>query len=57
MVRYTSLKTSKTFPLWISPATNYNNQPLGLKGAEKIIEEALAKAIGETQKALSVTTF
>ena len=38
------IKHQKQFPLWISQATNYNNQPLGLKGAEKIIEEALAKA-------------
>jgi integrase/recombinase XerD len=38
------LKHQKQFPLWLSQATNYNNQPLGLRGAQKIIEEALIKA-------------
>lgn len=34
----------KQFPLWISDATNFKNQPLGLRGAQKIIEEAMLKA-------------
>lgn len=34
----------KQFPLWISNATNFKNQPLGLRGAQKIIEEAVSKA-------------
>ncbi|HSF50413.1 MAG TPA: site-specific integrase [Nitrososphaeraceae archaeon] len=34
----------KQFPLWISDATNFKNQPLGLRGAQKIIEEAMSKA-------------
>jgi integrase/recombinase XerD len=38
------LKSQKQFPLWISQATNYKNEPLGLRGAQKIIEEALLKA-------------
>ena len=46
------LKNQKQFPLWISQATNYNNQPLGLRGAQKIIEEALAKAKLEKHKRL-----
>ena len=28
------LRHYKQFPLWISQATNYNNQPLGLRGAQ-----------------------
>ncbi len=35
------LKDQKQFPLWISTATNSMNQPLGLKGVETIIKEAL----------------
>jgi site-specific recombinase XerD len=46
------LKHQKQFPLWISQATNYNNQPLGLRGAQKIIEEALAKAKLDKHKRL-----
>ena len=37
------LKDKHQFPLWISQATNYKNEPLGLRGAQKIIEEALLK--------------
>ena len=33
------LKKQLQFPLWISEATNCRNQPLGLRGAEKIIED------------------
>jgi site-specific recombinase XerD len=46
------LKHQKQFPLWISQATNYNNQPLGLRGAQLIIEEALAKAKLDKHKRL-----
>jgi integrase/recombinase XerD len=46
------LKHQKQFPLWISQATNYNNQPLGLRGAQLIIEEALAKAKFDKHKRL-----
>jgi site-specific recombinase XerD len=49
------LKHQKQFPLWISQATNYNNQPLGLRGAQLIIEEALAKTKLDKHKRLSVT--
>ncbi|HLN34061.1 MAG TPA: site-specific integrase [Nitrososphaeraceae archaeon] len=38
------LKNEEQFPLWISEATNYKNKPLGFKGAENIIHDALAKA-------------
>jgi hypothetical protein len=38
------LRDQKQFPLWISEATNFKNRPLGLKGAENIIKEALIKA-------------
>lgn len=38
------LKGKHQFPLWISQATNYKNDSLGLRGAQKIIEEALLKA-------------
>ena len=38
------LKGKHEFPLWISQATNYNNQPLGLRGAQKIIEEAITSS-------------
>ncbi|MBV9179249.1 MAG: hypothetical protein JO297_19635, partial [Nitrososphaeraceae archaeon] len=37
------LKHLSSYPIWISEATNYKNNPLGLRGAEKIIEEALPK--------------
>ena len=46
------LKHQKQFPLWISQATNYNNQPLGLRGAQKIIEEALSNAKFDKHKRL-----
>ena len=38
------LNGQNQFPLWISDATNFKNQPLGLRGAQKIIENALPKA-------------
>lgn len=37
------LKHEKIFPIWISQATNCKNQPLGLRGAEKIAEEMIPK--------------
>ena len=37
------LKNMAQYPLWISEATNFKNQQLGLRGAQKIIEEALPK--------------
>ena len=46
------LKLQKQYSLWISQATNYNNQPLGLRGAQKIIEEALSKAKLDKHKRL-----
>ena len=46
------LMHQKQFPLWISQATNYNNQPLGLRGAQKIIEEALSNAKFDKHKRL-----
>ena len=46
------LKHQKQFPLWISQATNSNNQPLGLRGAQKVIQEALAKAKLDKHKRL-----
>jgi site-specific recombinase XerD len=38
------LKDQKEFPLWISEATNHKNKPLGLRGAENIIHDALMRA-------------
>ena len=38
------LKTHEQFPLWISEATNFKNKPLGLRGAEKIVEDTMKKA-------------
>jgi integrase/recombinase XerD len=38
------LKDQNEFPLWISEATNYKNQQLGIRGAEKIIENTMEKA-------------
>jgi integrase/recombinase XerD len=38
--------------LWISQATNYQNEPLGLRGAQKIIEEALLKTNLDKHKRL-----
>jgi site-specific recombinase XerD len=43
------LKNQNQYPLWISTATNFKDQPLGLRGAQKIIEETLPKA-GLTNK-------
>jgi len=37
------LKNMAQYPLWISEATNFKNQQLGLRGAQKIIEETLPK--------------
>ncbi len=38
------LTNQNQYPLWISTATNFKNQPLGLRGAQKIIEETLPNA-------------
>jgi integrase/recombinase XerD len=38
------LRKKNYYPLWISDATNFKNEPLGLRGAQKIIEEALPKS-------------
>src|SRR5919198_2629008 len=43
------LKHQNAYPIWISEATNYKNNALGLRGAEKIIEEALPRC-GLTNK-------
>jgi integrase/recombinase XerD len=49
LVELHPLKSQNQYPLWISTATNFKNQPLGLRGAQKIIEETLPKA-GLTNK-------
>ena len=46
------LKDKHQFPLWNSQATNYKNDALGLRGAQKIIEEALLKANLDKHKRL-----
>ena len=38
------LRKHSFYSVWISEATNFKNNPLGLRGAQKIIEEALPKA-------------
>ncbi len=38
------LQHQSQFSLWISEATNFKNEPLGLRGAEKIISNAIQKA-------------
>ena len=38
------LRHQKEFSLWISEATNFKNQPLGIRGAEKIISNAVLKS-------------
>jgi integrase/recombinase XerD len=43
------LKHLNSYPMWVSEATNYKNNPLGLRGAEKIIEDFLPKS-GLTNK-------
>ncbi|HEY6588377.1 MAG TPA: tyrosine-type recombinase/integrase, partial [Nitrososphaeraceae archaeon] len=40
----TPLKHENQFPLWITEATNRKNQPLGLRGAENIIYDAMTTA-------------
>ena len=39
-----ALRSQNQYPLWISEATNFKNQPLELRGAQKVIEETLPKA-------------
>jgi integrase/recombinase XerD len=46
------LKDRHQFPIWISQAINYMNTPLGLRGAQKIIQEALLKANLDKHKRL-----
>jgi integrase/recombinase XerD len=43
------LKHQDYYPLWISEATNYKNEALGIRGAEKIIGVALRRS-GLTNK-------
>ena len=43
------LKNQNTYSIWISEATNYKNNALGFRGAEKLIEEALPRS-GLTNK-------
>jgi integrase/recombinase XerD len=38
------LKHQSCYPLWISEATNYKNEPLGIRGAEKIIAIVLQRS-------------
>lgn len=38
------LRNHHHYPIWISEATNFKNKSIGLRGAEKIIEQALAKS-------------
>ncbi len=38
------LRSENHYPIWISEATNFKNNALGLRGAQKIIEEALPKS-------------
>jgi integrase/recombinase XerD len=38
------LRCENHYPIWISEATNFKNNALGLRGAQKIIEEALPKS-------------
>ncbi len=38
------LRNEKNYSLWISESTNCKNAPLGIRGAEKIIENTLPKA-------------
>jgi integrase/recombinase XerD len=37
------LKDNSNYPLWVSEATNFKNNALGIRGAEKIIEDILPK--------------
>ncbi len=43
------LRSQNYYPIWISEATNFKNNALGLRGAEKVIEEVLPGA-GLTNK-------
>lgn len=38
------LREQSCYAIWISEATNYKNRPLGLRGAEKIIETSLPRS-------------
>jgi integrase/recombinase XerD len=38
------LKHQNSYPIWVSQSTNYKNNALGLRGAEKIIEESLPRS-------------
>jgi site-specific recombinase XerD len=35
------LRNQQNYPIWVSESTNYKNRPLGIRGAEKIIETVL----------------
>ncbi len=49
------LQHQSQFSLWISEATNFKNEPLGLRGAEKIIGNAILKSrLQNKQKRLYV---
>ena len=41
---YIHYETQNFYPLWISEATNFKNTPLGLRGAQKIIEDVLPRS-------------
>ncbi len=43
------LRSDNCYPIWISEATNFKNKSMGLRGAEKIIEQVLPKS-GITNK-------
>ncbi|MGC1931063.1 MAG: tyrosine-type recombinase/integrase [Candidatus Nitrosopolaris sp.] len=43
------LRNHNYYPIWISEATNFKDNPMGLRGAEKIIEQALPRS-GLTNK-------
>jgi integrase/recombinase XerD len=48
------LKHQPNYSVWVSESTNYKNKPLGIRGAEKIIENTLTKLLPEKHARLYI---
>jgi len=48
------LKHESDFSIWISESTNYKNKPLGIRGAEKIIEKLIKRLFPEKHSRLYI---
>ena len=48
------LKSQSNYSIWISESTNYKNKALGLRGAEKIIEDLMPKVLANKHARLYI---